>query len=1011
MLGSLLRANLLAALLLWAGVPPGGVAAESRWFARDWQSDDGLPDNSISGLAQTSDGFFWVGSAGGLMRFDGVRFQEWPLVNLKGVPNRVVRTVFLDRRGRLWVAMDRGPVVRIEPGEARVFADGMPDWRATFMGDDADGALWIAYANGGAVCIKDDVPRELDARDGLPDVGLCMVATDGKGRLWLAKGRRLSLASNGRLVAVTNLVNSIDGLGGQRGGGVWLTSGSELLKFSGEGKLEVRARNLPEPESQIPKVLIEDRTGALWVGTSANGLFRLADGKLEEIPMSHHSATCLLEDREGNIWAGTVGGGLNRLRPRTVELIGTESGLPFESVMSTCEDAIGALWAVTQNGLVARRQDGQWTVISKEPNWPGGLGFCVTSDREGAVWVGTFGRGLCRWQNGRWTVVRQRDGLAGDRVRSLLAASNGDLWIATDSPPQLQRMRGAQIEILDLPSSSRTIRAMAEDAAGVIWAGSADGQLFRISSNGVENLAPRLLERLLSIRCLHATPDGSLWIGYAGWGVGRLKGDSFKRVTTEEGLHDDYISQMLADEHGWLWCAGNRGIFQVRLQDLADVVEGRAARVRSIGHGRGEGLRNLQPNFENFPGAFRGRDGRLWFAMRTGLAVVHSADIPHNDIAPPVLVDRVLVDAQPAAIYDARSPLRSPETNGLVDLRAADAVLRLPPGHRKIDIEFTALSLTAPENVRIQYHLENVDEGWVTIDADKPRSASYARLPAGEYRFRVKASNNDGVWNNTGATLRIIVAPFFYSTWWFRLLLLAAFTAAVIGVVRYVSFRRLRAQLQVLEQQNALHRERARIAKDIHDDLGASLTQIAFLGELAQQDRGEPDKAAERVENISLTARQAVKSLDEIVWAVNPRNDTLAHLIDYAGQHALDYLRVAGIRCRLDLPEQAPAHEVSTDVRHNLFLAMKEALTNIAKHAQATEVWLRITVSEAALDVTIEDNGRGFGGRTDAPGADGLRNMEQRLSSIGGTCEIESEPGTGTRIRFHVPWQTGMRGA
>ncbi len=231
-----------------------------------------------------------------------------------------------------------------------------------------------------------------------------------------------------------------------------------------------------------------------------------------------------------------------------------------------------------------------------------------------------------------------------------------------------------------------------------------------------------------------------------------------------------------------------------------------------------------------------------------------------------------------------------------------------------------------------------------------------------------------------------------------------AFTGCIIAIVRYISFRRLHARLLSLEQQSALQKERARIAKDIHDDLGASLTQIAFLGVLAQQDRGEPEKAAERVGKISTTARQAIRSLDEIVWAVNPRNDTLAHLIDYAGQFAVDYLRLADIRCRLDFPEQSPPRELSTDLRHNLFLAIKEALHNIIKHAQASEVWLRIKFSGQSLEIVVEDNGRGFEREPDDALADGLRNMRQRLTDIGGECRVESLAGTGTRIILRLPW-------
>jgi signal transduction histidine kinase len=671
-------------------------------------------------------------------------------------------------------------------------------------------------------------------------------------------------------------------------------------------------------------------------------------------------------------------------------------------VRSVCEDQAGSTWVTTQNGLLARWQDAAWTTLSKETNWPGGHPSCVAADRRGAVWIGTRDRGLHRLAEGQYRTWRRRDGLASDNVRSLLASSTGDLWIATDGPTRVQMLHDDTVSSLELPTRLRTIRAMAEDAAGDIWMGTAGGQLFRVNGDLLVKETPNTSGRSMSIRCLYATPDGSLWIGYAGWGVGRLKAGKLQRITTEEGLNDDYISQMVADNRGWLWFAGNHGIFQVRLQELTEVAEGRLPRLRSVVYGRGEGLPNLQANYENFPGAVRGHDGRIWIAMRTRLAVIHADNLVENPEPPPVLLERVAVDGQVIALYDSRSPLRAQDPAALVDLRVAGPPLRLQPGHRKLEFEFAALSFTAPENVQFRHRLEGFDEDWV--EDGTRRDAGYSRLPAGDYRFQVQACNNFGVWNQAGAVLAFVVTPFFWQTLWFRVTVLVSFTLSVIAVVRYVSFRRLHQQLRLLEQQAALHKERARIAKDIHDDLGANLTQISLLGELAQQDSGAPEKAVERTQQISATARQAIKSLDEIVWAVNPRNDTLAHLIDYAGQFALDYLRLAGIRCRLDFPEQTPQREVSTDLRHNLFLAVKEALHNIVKHAHASEVWLRVTATDSALHLAIEDNGCGFDRAPEDAWADGLRNMRQRLAEIGGTCRIESHTGAGTRVAFDLPW-------
>jgi signal transduction histidine kinase len=594
--------------------------------------------------------------------------------------------------------------------------------------------------------------------------------------------------------------------------------------------------------------------------------------------------------------------------------------------------------------------------------------------------------------------------LSSDNVRAILQSSSGDVFVSTDIPSRLTRLHDGHLQQIKIPFPHREFRALVEDANRTIWVASADGVLMRVKGDSALDETPPS-KRLLSIRCLFASTDGSLWIGYAGWGIGRLKDGKFFRITSEQGLYDDYVSQMVADGNDWLWCAGNRGIFRVSLAQLSDVAEGRSKSVHSIAYGPAEG-ENLQPNHENGSTAFRSTDGRLYFPMRTGLAVIHTENVPHGAPPPPVVVERVVVDDRTVALYDPRLGLNSPDPLPLSLGLGTPSKLRFSPNHHTLDFEFTALSFASPEDVQFEYRLENFGD-WV--DAGTQRQAVFQRLSPGQYRFDVRACNSDGVWSPEMASVNFVITPFYWQTWWFRSTALLAFTLSLIAIVRYVSFRRLRRQLIVLEQQAALQRERTRIAKDIHDDLGANLTQIAFLGELAHQDRGEPEKAAERVEKISATARQAIKSLDEIVWAVNPRNDTLAHLMDYAGQFAFDYLRLAGIRCRLDFPEQCPPRELSTDLRHNLFLAIKEALHNIVKHARASEVQLRIQFTGDTLDIVIEDNGCGFDpalARNGAAGgalADGLRNMRQRMDDIGGEFEFESNAGMGTKIHLCLP--------
>ncbi|HEX3624032.1 MAG TPA: two-component regulator propeller domain-containing protein [Verrucomicrobiae bacterium] len=971
---------------------------------RPWQAEDGLPDDSVVGVAQTPDGYLWVATDGGLMRFDGVRFQELRLETLPGVPNRVVRAMTCDQGGRLWLGMDRGPIVCISPQSTQVFTNA-PDARATVIAEDAKGTVWITYADGSLTQVANDRVTPVGPDSGWPSEGDSSLATDTAGELWFAKGNRAGIFRDGKFLTLFTLPDGITCIGRRAAGGIWICTARQLLKADVNEPPRVFVQFPPAVAHGGPQTLLEDHTRAVWIGTAANGLFRVCATNVESVPSSYFDVGCFAEDREGNIWAGTDGGGLERLRPRIIELLGRDSGLPNESVRATCRDKAGAIWVATQNGLVVRRKNDRWETLEKGTNSVEGFVSCVAPALDGGIWIGTMDNGFFYWNNSVRRHWNHTGGLSSDNVRAILQCSNGDVFISTDLPNRLQRLRNGVLQKIEISVPHRELRAMVEDASGTIWVASADGVLMRVKGDSAVDVTPRS-KRLLSIRCLSATPDGTLWIGYAGWGIGRLKDGNFFRVTGEQGLYDDYVSQMVADDNGWLWCAGNRGMFRVSLAQLHDVAEGRTRTVRSISYGPAEG-ENLQPNHENGSTAFRSADGRLYFPMRTGLAIVHTENVPHGAPPPPVVVERVAVDDQTVALYDRRLGLNSPDPLPLSLGLGTPSILKLSPNHRTLDFEFTALSFTSPEDVQFEYRLANFEDDWKEIG--KQRRVDFQRLSPGRYRFDVRACTTDGVWSPKMASVSFVVAPFYWQTWWFRSAVLLAFTLSIIAIVRYVSFRRLRRQLIILEQQAALQRERTRIAKDIHDDLGADLTQIAFLGELAHQDRSEPDKAAERVEKISATARQAIKSLDEIVWAVNPRNDTLAHLMDYAGQFALDYLRLGGIRCRLDFPEQCPPRELSTDLRHHLFMVIKEALHNIVKHARASEVQLRIQFAGETLNIAIEDNGCGFDpalARNGTAGdalADGLRNMRQRMNDIGGEFDFQTGVGIGTTIHLRLP--------
>jgi signal transduction histidine kinase len=380
------------------------------------------------------------------------------------------------------------------------------------------------------------------------------------------------------------------------------------------------------------------------------------------------------------------------------------------------------------------------------------------------------------------------------------------------------------------------------------------------------------------------------------------------------------------------------------------------------------------------------------------LVAVDARDRSLNQLPPPVVVEDLLVDGQSVV-------------KGSLD----GAVMRIPPGGNRVEFRYTGLSLAAPEKVKFKYRLEGLESQWV--DAGTKRAANYSYIPPGRYAFHVTACNNDGIWNEAGKTLAIIVLPYFWQTWWFRLLSIVCLAAAGGGGVLIEMQRRMRRKLAWIERERAVERERARIARDIHDELGASLTRITMLSQSADRDQDDAKSAGE-LDQIHDTALGLTQAMDEVVWAVNPKHDTLDSLAAYLGTYAQDFLAAARVRCRLDIPLRLPPWPLNSETRHNLFLAFKEALNNAVKHASSAEVRISLLIEPGGFSLQIEDKGRGFTIETvestllpnpDRPvSGHGLENMRQRLMEIGGHCDIRSVPGEGTVVRLAVPNQAPL---
>ena len=804
----------LAVLLVAGGVALAGPP-DPPWFARAWQSDEGLPDNTVVGVDQTPDGFLWVATQGGLVRFDGLRFQQIPAVTTAGTPTGLIQALLCDSRGRLWVAKDRRTVLCLEHDRVRVYNPdpAVPSAETRMLAEDSEGGIWVSYIGGDLVRIKDGQARSYTGEQGLPGGNTCQLATDARGQLWFSQGGWLGVFREGKFLQLVGL--RAQRITPARSGGIWVCTGPQLYHYR-EGQPLRKVGELPSLRPNVnPTVLYEDRSGRLWIGTREAGLFSYDGTGFTHVITSHQEILSLKEDREGNLWAGTQGGGLNLLKPRTVELLATDPDIPFEAVRSLCQDRAGNLWTVSEGGVVSRDTGSGWAPLTAKDGWSVSYAQCVAPDDSGGIWIGTQYKGLHHWQNGAVvTRLARTNGLGGDYISALATERTGAVWFGTESVDAqqhaLQCWRQGELMNLELPPRSGPVVAIVVDSAGDGWAATSIGLLLRWHEGRLTDETRRTLVAPEPIRCLLARPDRSLWIGYGGGGVGRLKGERFTHYRTDEGLHDDYISQMVPDGGGRLWFAGNGGIFFVREKELDDLAEGRALRIRSVVYGQSEGLPRLQASHSGWPGALRGRDGRLWIPMQSGLAVVHAAGFKESPAAPPVVLERVVVNGATVAAYGAGD---SPP--GVLSLATLDAgveppVLRLAPGRRQVEFSFTALSLVMPETIGFKYRLEGLEPDW--LDGGAQRTVTYPQLPPGEYRFEVKACNRDGVWSDRAASLALTAERYWWQTTWFQVAGPVTACGLLAGGALVALRRRHRRQIERLELLQATERERARIA-------------------------------------------------------------------------------------------------------------------------------------------------------------------------------------------------------
>lgn len=948
-----------------------------------WTTEQGLPQNSVNAIIQSHDGYLWLGTFGGLARFDGIKFTTYNSGNTPGLKSNRILSLFEARDGTIWIGTQSGNVMTFKNGAGKTYtqADGLPEGLVWTINQDQDGTIWIGGRDGAARFVNGHF-QNYTTENGLPDLQVWAINSDEEGKLLFAAGGEFARFDGEKFVTEQNDAhlpkNVWTATSRKKSGGWWIGAGKQLGYFQNNLLNLTELNSIPSGEL---RTVFEDSTQKLWASfTNPFGFYQIKENKYTPFPINlKNDLRSMMEDNEGNLWIGSDGGGLLRLKRKKLLTLTAEDGLPSNSILTITDDGGSGVWITTAEGL-AHWEGGKIKKYTARDGLPSDYVTALCHDREGNLWIGSK-FGLAKYKDGKFAQFAVTDGGSNPTISTIFADPKGSIWVGTHE--HLSLLKDGKLTLFRKTEGliNSDVRTIKQSSDGTLWLGTIGGlSLFKNDVFTNYTAAEGLSNEF--IRDIFFDDNGGAWLATYGGGLNYFKEGKFVAVKSKDGLFDEFVSRILPDDFGNFWLLGNRGISRVSRAELKQFVEGEIKVINTDSYGVADGMKSSEGNGIMQPAGWRTVDGRLWFPTIKGVVIIDPREI--KKLPPRVHIEQIMLE---------RNALETNET----------AIIN--PGQENIEIAYTGLSLTRPEQIRFQYKLEGLNDEW--INAGTRRTAYYSYIPPGEYTFKVKA-NNDGIWSEE-ATLKLVVYPPFYRTWWFLLLSILAVFLFIFGLVR---LRILQLQRQNAEQKefsrrliNAHETERRRIAAELHDSIGQSLATIKNSAIFAVQSVTNLDEAKEQFDEITEESGSAISEVREIAFNLRP------HLLDRLGlTKAISSMlnRAAdNLHLKMFLQIENIDDLFDSEAELSIYRMIQESLNNIIKHSEATEVHVSIERKEESVIIKIEDNGKGFDTSSQNQSGFGLLGITERVRMLGGEFLIESAINQGTKTLINLSLKKG----